>query len=111
MDISDAELILRDATINSDGTYTILRLGQDPGVEALHSLYSALHLIRRRYADDQYIPHQIAYYCGIILNFASECLQNLKAKGAAKHLFYSVYDLEMAAFNTLAGRIADEWSV
>lgn len=111
MNISEAEEILHDDTHENDGTYTLLRLGLDPGAEALHSLVSALRIIRQRYSDEQSIPHQVAFCCGIILHFDSECIRNLKAADAPQSLIDSVDDLNLAAFNALAGNIADEWSV
>jgi|688.fasta_scaffold62457_2 hypothetical protein len=109
MEISDAEVILHNDTFLADGAYFRLRLGQNPGAEALRSLLIALRLIHRRYADELFIPRKIAFSCGIILHFAPECIQNLKASGSSQQLLDSVINLEQAAFDILAGNIAKGW--
>jgi len=103
MVIEEAEEILRHATHEANGTYTILRLGEHPGEDAVNNLKSALRLIGRQFSGDCLIPRKVALSCGIIMHFASECMRNMAASGASLSAISAVRTLEQEAFNTLAG--------
>ncbi len=104
MDISDAERLLLFDTQHEPGTYTRLRLGENPGSEAIDMLRRALELIGDKYAVDSVIPREIAYSCGVILHFATECQWSLKKSGLSE-LIDAVTVLKQGAFNVLAGNL------
>ena len=102
MDIRYAEGMLYYHTLENDGGYTLLRLGQDPGAETVKNLRTAIQLIGETYANEEFIPRKIVLAFCIIMHLRDECLKNLETEGAPKEVFEYVHLLEQDAFNAIA---------
>ncbi len=61
--------ILVSAITEDEGTYTLLRMGRDPGLKRVAELRQALRLLAREFADAKEFPRDIAYACAVILHF------------------------------------------
>ena len=112
MDLDSALGIVRDAACKDDGTWVLLRLGQDPGADRILQLRTALRQLWRHLKDASGIPHPIGYAAGAILHFADEVRRNLAEANTALRpelLADEVPDLVQCAFNLLAGPDADTW--
>jgi hypothetical protein len=112
MTLSEARKILLDATLNSNGTFTRLRLGENPGHDRIVELRIALRVIWRLLASSDSIPREIAFACGIILHFDKECHNNLRTtldvSGDLLHsIDRSLYDLVQGAYDILSGSNAE----
>lgn len=104
---------LRDETMNSDGAFVLLRLGEDPGIDRILRMRKALRIIWEEFALKAEIPHELAFICGMIIHFSRECRGNLQDKPEAvrDRLLASVEDLALGAFEVLAGDRAREWTI
>jgi hypothetical protein len=110
MNASDAIQILVHAVLADDGTFTLLRMGQDPGEERFSELQRALRILAPELADATVFPRQIAFACGVMLHFKEECISNLQHfegdhVGHRKTVVNYVGDLCQDAFNVLSGEI------
>ena len=100
-----AKDVLRAATLNDDGTFTLLRLGFDPGVERVSELRLALRVLWRHWKNERALPFEITLPAAIVLHFSSECYANDLAK---EHLLRDqVRDLGQDAFALLSGAAAE----
>src|SRR3954471_20539766 len=74
-----ATSILRSATWDDNGTFTILRLGEDPGADRARELRLALRVLWRHWKSHDALPADIAQAAAVILHFRSESEGNLRA--------------------------------
>lgn len=113
MNPNEARRILHFETLDDQGAYVRLRLGEHPGTERIKKLRQALRVLWMSLKPNETIDRDIAYYCGIIIHFSEECARNLsKGAGSADpQLQLWVDDLAQGAFDVLAGSSADSWAV
>jgi hypothetical protein len=109
MSYAEATRILICAIAEDDGTFTLLRMGQDPGPNRIAELRQSLRLLARELADANEFPRDIAYACGVILHFEDEGISNLRHfhgdESAKETVLNHLRNLSQDAFNVLAGEI------
>jgi hypothetical protein len=100
---------LVEATMNDDGTFVLLRLGQDPGEERIAEMLRALKALREELAGSEVVSREVAYVCACIMHFSGECLANMgqQPSPVRERLTDRIVELRQAAFNVLAGERAD----
>jgi hypothetical protein len=106
---SDAAQTLIHAVSDDAGTFTLLRLGDDPGEERYLELRQALRTLAREMADAAIIPREIAFACGVLLHFEEECLSSLQSRenSGPRTTIVAKYvrNLCQDAFNVLSGEV------
>lgn len=112
MTISEARQILLTDTLDPDGIFTQLRLGEVPSEEGINRLRIALRILWRELAAMDSVPRDIAFTCGLILHFKEECINNLRSSGNASgaslnSVERAVNELTQGAFDVLAGKDAE----
>jgi hypothetical protein len=113
MSPEEARAILCKGTRDDNGTFTTLRLGEDPGRERVHELRLALRVLWRYWKAHDALPFDIAQQAAVILHFQSAAEQNLAAR---RHASPSVttselWDLAQGTFELLSGRVAERDAV
>ena len=113
MDADSALKVVRDAACEEDGTWVLLRLGEDPGAVRTLELRSALRQPWRHLKETSGIPHHIGYAAAAILHFADEAMRNLDGnKDIRPELINEeLPDIVQCAFDLLSGPSADTWTV
>jgi hypothetical protein len=111
MNCREAESVLLYDTLDNNGAYTLLRMGKNPGKESVERLKAALRIIYYKYAAEKNVPREIVYSCGVILHFANECNQSTKSSSLTKDILTVVSDIQLRAFDVLAGDVAEQWIV
>lgn len=108
-----ARAIIHSATWDDDGTFTVLRLGDDPGKERVHELRLALRVLWRKWKAENALPFDIAQAAAMMLHFRSEAEQNLRAsgRGLRQGIEEELRDVAQGAFELLSGRDAESDSV
>jgi hypothetical protein len=108
-----ARSIIRAATWDDHGTFTVLRLGDDPGKERVHELRLALRVLWRKWKAESALPFDISQAAAMILHFRSEAEKNLRASGRElRHgIEKELGDVAQGAFELLSGRNAESDSV
>jgi hypothetical protein len=114
MNVDEARGVLEESVYNDDGTYTRLRLGQDPGEDQIQLLRQALRVLWKHYLSSDTLPRDIAFRCGVILHFQGECRSNIRESESIQENRKSPLEGQAAqiavdAFDVLAGEIAFEW--
>src|SRR4051812_8892350 len=79
MTAEQARAIVRCATWDDHGTFTVLRLGQDPGTDRVQELRLALRVLWRSWKSEAGLPFDIAGAAAMILHFRPEAEQNFRA--------------------------------
>jgi hypothetical protein len=112
MSADQAREVLRAATSDQDGTFTLLRLGEDPGASRVHELRLALRVLWRHWMVADALPRDIAAAAAIILHFHFEGARNIaESRRSRSALGDELSDLEMGAFELLSGPMAETWTV
>lgn len=108
-----ARAIIHSATWDDHGTFTVLRLGDDPGKERIHELRLALWVLWRKWRLENALPFDIAQAAAVIMHFRSEAEQNLRAGGREirRGIEEELGDIAQGAFELLSGRDAESNSV
>jgi hypothetical protein len=111
MTFDEARAKLAHDIFADDGTFVQLRLGNDPGKEAISRLRLALRILWRELSAVGTIPRDVAFACGSIIHFADEAIQNTERsiigrteKCSASEM--AILDLAQGAFDVLAGAAA-----
>jgi len=109
MTLEEAEAVLLTATRENAGTFTVLRLGEDPGAQRVHQLRLALRVLWRHGKSKDALPFEITTPAAVILHLRSECERNLCSNKSAlrRELESELEDLSQGAFELLCGRDAD----
>ena len=102
LSIESALSLLRVATHESSGTYTMLRSGEAPTAQQLQHLIAAGRLMELHFKDCEAVPRLVTLISAIFMHFAGECERNLRSKSAPHYCVDAVLELEQIAFNTLA---------
>lgn len=105
----EARAVVRAATWDDRGTFTVLRLGEDPGSERVHELRLALRILWRHWKTRDALPFEIAQAAAMILHFRSESERNLRDKKRALRdgIQSELNDVAQGAFELLSGRDAE----
>lgn len=113
MDADEALKIVRDAAFESQGTWVLLRLGQDPGAARTLELRTALRRCWQHLKEKSGIPHEIGYAAAAILHFHDEAKRNLNENKSNRRelLTEELPDTIQCAFDLLSGPYADTWVV
>ncbi len=109
----EARAVVRAATWDDGGTFTVLRLGEDPGRERVHELRLALRVLWRHWKSHDALPFEIAQAAAMILHFRSECERNLRDNRSTLRdgLPSELDDVAQGAFELLSGRDAERDTV
>jgi hypothetical protein len=109
----NARDLLLAATRGDLGTFTLLRLGGDPGTDRMTQLRVALRALWRHWRSQEALPFDIAGAAAVILQFRDECIRNLAAAGVARErlLDFELPDVVQGAFELLSGPDAEAWVV
>jgi hypothetical protein len=104
-----ARAIIRAATWDDDGTFTVLRLGQDPGKDRVHELRLALRVLWRSWKAEAALPFDIAQAAAVILHMRSEAEQNLRAstRELRPGVVDELADIAYGAYELLLGSDAE----
>ena len=113
MEPKQAHDLLLSATWEDFGTFTLLRLGQDPGICRMTELRVALRALWRHWRSQEALPFDIAGATAMILHFRDECSRNLQSAGVIREklLAFELPDVVQRAFDLLSGPEADGWVV
>lgn len=113
MNHEQARGVLLTATREDFGTFTILRLGRDPGTVRVQELRFALRVLWRHWRTQDRLPFDIVGSAAVILNFRDEAGRNLARSGVIRERLQAVElpDLVQGAFDLLSGVEADAWIV
>jgi hypothetical protein len=106
MNLDAAKDVVLAAVWEDLGTFTLLRIGQDPSSGRMRELREALRALWRHLKDQDSIPSDIAGAVGFILHMRDEAIQNIKARTDAIRpdlLTKEMPELCMGAFEVLAG--------
>jgi hypothetical protein len=106
-----AQQILHSATWNDDGTFILLRLGEDPGKERLAQLRLALHVLWLYWKNHPALPFDISEDAAMILRMSLEAKQNLNEhaeKNRLKPVLRDLDRLDYSAFCLLIGPRAEQ---
>ena len=98
-----ARAVIRAATWDDQGTFTVLRLGEDPGKDRVHELRMALRVLWRNWKAEAALPFDIAQAAATILHFRFEAEQNLRATVLRHGIADELADLAQGAFELLCG--------
>ncbi len=111
MQPEQARSVLLAATCEDLGTFTLLRLGQDPGTGRMTELRVALRALWRHWRSREALPFDIAGAAAMILYFHDECRRNLAQAGVARErlLTFELPDVVQGAFDLLSGPDAEGW--
>lgn len=109
----EARTVLHDATWRDDGTFTILRLGEDPGVARTRELRLALRVLWRHWKTNDGLPFDITSSAASILHFRSESERNLATSNVKMRdeIGNELSDISQGAFELLFGPNADAFVV
>ena len=103
LDVHDATELLLHAVWNADGTFTLLRNGDDPSADRIQQLSDALNVLWFHYRDQDSIPTSISHAAASIIHFYVDVRQMWKRD----EMELMRYDLNLRAFELLSGGIAD----
>ena len=112
MTADEARQVLRTATLENNGTFTQLRIGNSPGRARVSELRLALRILWRHLKAAEALPYELASSAAIIIHFIDEARSNLKASGqfmGPDLTEVDLIDLEMGAFELLSGADAETW--
>lgn len=76
-----ARQILHDANWNDNGTFIVLRLGEDPGPDRIAELKQALHVLWLHWKDREGLPFDISGDATTMICFGREAEGNLASSG------------------------------
>jgi hypothetical protein len=102
--------VLLSATWEDRGTFTLLRLGRDPGPGRTAELRLALRVLWRHWKVCDALPFDLCGAAAMILHFQGECSRNLSSGGVPVRDGLSgreLPDLAQGAFELLCGADAE----
>lgn len=114
MNPDDAKAQLVFDTCQDKGTFTQLRLGNDPGPDSIKRLRIALRVLWRHWKSRHALPYEIAHSASIILHFRREATENLRIARPQiwqSRIRFELDDLAQGAFDLLAGSAAESWTI
>lgn len=113
MNPEQARDVLLAATWEDLGTFTLLRLGQDPGPGRMTELRVALRVLWRHWQNQEALPFDLAGAAAMILHFREECVRNLAEAGVVRDrlVSFEIPDTAQGAFDLLSGAAANGWVV
>lgn len=114
MNPEHARTVLLEATWEDYGTFTLLRLGQDPGSRRIHELRLALRVLWKHWKEREALPFDIVGAAATILHFRDESASNFHRSGQPIRetlLDVELPDLVQGAFELLSGPEAEGWTV
>ena len=94
--------LLREATHETSGIFSMLRSGVAPPECELERLRSAAEVMQHHFANCDVMPRVVTVICAIFMHFRGECERNLHSKSGPRYCLDAVLELEQIAFNTLA---------
>ena len=98
------ELLLH-AVWNDDGTYNLLRFGNDPGAERTKQLSDALTTLWYHYRNEDSIPTSLSHAAATIIFFRYDAVDAIAS--LRNSLRDELADLSYRAYNLLSGAVAD----
>ncbi|WP_425397945.1 hypothetical protein [Aeoliella sp.] len=101
MTVEEALKLVQRETLESDGAYTILRLGKNPGPERIAALQQSLMVLESGLKEKESLPRSVVEPCALILHFADQALQNAEETGLLEEIRMHVIWTKQAAFNLL----------
>jgi hypothetical protein len=106
-----ARNVLQRDTWDDNGTFVLLRLGQDPGQDRIAQLRHALHVLWLEWKDHPALPYDLSESAAMILAMSDEARHNLRDSGdqiRPELITNDLQSLQLSAFHLLSGPRAEQ---
>ena len=110
MTADQSQHLLQSATWDDDGTFILLRLGEDPGKDRITQLRQALYVLWLHWKDQPSLPYELCQNAAMIVVMHAEATFNLKASKVPLRpaLLVDLERLRQSAYQLLQGRFAED---